>query len=356
MWFLFAFALSVESAFGNLGQNTTAHDLALGCLLAWFPILIMASIVDRNPIATTAIRKKLNALIDHVRHSLRNETHRTAFITSFRDEPNFHLLQRWVSGVAEKSEDMYDFFDEFAGQARIRWHYGAAHPILSDIENCYIASKGRNWLANEREARSHLVLGSINEEGLLWFDIREFWQVGSAVLIVAGSCGGAFVLSFFTPTVGLGCRSGGYTIFFSIALGLLIVEMVVWLVLSPYCVESEWVRSASSRLHRNRTFAQWEDGAVDWWGRVKRVAERVWVGLENGVTRGVVWGVMLVPWRNKKEVRVRVVNWMEDKWLGLREMSPQRKWEVFFFRPVEATNTIWLVSCCISLDCVVVSI
>ncbi|CAN9158265.1 unnamed protein product [Alternaria alternata] len=234
MWFLFAFALSIQDAFGDLGNNSTAHDLALGCLLAWFPVLIMGSIVDRNPIAAEAIRKKLSTLVDHVRHALRDKQHRDEFIKTFRDQPDYHELKCRIESVADKGEYMEEFFVDFAGQARIRWHYGAAHAILSDIEDCYIERKGRNWLANEREARASLVLGPVNEEGLVWFDVREFWQVLSAIIIVAGSCGGAFILSYFTPTVGLGCRSGGYTIFFAVALGLLIVEMTVWMFLSPY--------------------------------------------------------------------------------------------------------------------------
>lgn len=228
MWFLFAFALSIQAAFGDLGENTTAHDLALGCLLAWFPILIMGSIVDRNPIATEAIRIKLNTLVDHVRHALTDEQNCDQFISSFGPQSNQNLENK-IKGLAKIStgHKMKNFFGDFAGQGRVRWHYGAAHAILSDIENCYIAEKGRDWLNNEAEARASLVTGPSNDEGLVWFDIREFWQITSAIIIVAASCGGAFILSYFTPTVGLGCRSGGYTVFFCISLGLLLVEMVV---------------------------------------------------------------------------------------------------------------------------------
>lgn len=228
MWFLFAFALSIQAAFGVVGENRTAHDLALGCMLAWFPILIMATIVDRNPIAAEAIRKKLNALVDQVRRALHDERHRQDYIDSFNEQPNFVPFAHHIHDIADKAQYMDSFFVEFAGQARKRWHYGAAHPILTDIENCYIAEKGRAWLANEEEARTNLVLGTVKDEGLVWFDIREFWQIAASVAIVLGSCGGAFTLSFFTPTVGLGCRSGGYTIFFCISLGLMIMEMIVW--------------------------------------------------------------------------------------------------------------------------------
>ncbi|KAI8942314.1 hypothetical protein NX059_000393 [Plenodomus lindquistii] len=343
MWFIFAFALSIQAAFGDLGENTTAHDLALGCLLAWFPILIMGSIVDRNPIAAEAIRKKLNALVDHVRHALRDDEHRKEFVNTFRDQPDFESLGPWVERVTSKGEDMYEFFVEFAGQARVRWHYGVAHPILCDIENCYIADKGRNWLQNEQEARSKLVMGPVNDEGLLWFDMREFWQITSAIIIVGGSCGGAFVLSYFTPTVGLGCRSGGYTIFFSVTLGLLIMEMIVWLALSPYQVEAPWMTRTTTRLLSIDTFNRLENDAQTQWRSLKRSVTALVTKIERGLIRFVVWAAKFVPFGNVSTRKKRTECALENTFENVRSMSSQRKWEVFFFRPVEAFNTIWLI-------------
>jgi hypothetical protein len=344
MWFLFAFALSVESAFGNLGQNTTAHDLALGCLLAWFPILIMASIVDRNPIAAEAIRKKLNTLIDHVRNSLRNEHHRNHFIHSFRDHPDFEKLKTRVENIAAAKEFEYEFFEEFAGQGRIRWHYGAAHPILSDIEDCYIAGKGRNWLADEHDARMNLVLGTVNDEGLMWFDIREFWQVMSAIIIVASSCGGAFILSFFTPTVGLGCRSGGYTVFFTISLGLMMVEMTVWLRTSPYQMKIRWLAWVMRRLRKNTVFAHWEDRMHIAMHNVS-VKMLAWsIKAETKFIGIIVWLALLNPKNNRRSREERITK-RATKWFReIRRKSTQEKWEMFFFRPIEVFNMTWLVS------------
>ncbi|KAJ4321392.1 hypothetical protein N0V94_002929 [Neodidymelliopsis sp. IMI 364377] len=346
MWFLFAFALSIQAAFGDLGQNTTAHDLALGCLLAWFPILILGSIVDRNPIAADAIRIKLNTLVDHVRHALRDKQHREDFINSFRDQPKFEDLRAEVEGLATLSvgEDMKNFFQEFAGQARVRWHYGAAHPILSDIENCYIADKGRNWLADEAEARASLVTGRSNEEGLVWFDIREFWQVASAAIIVGASCGGAFILSYFTPTVGLGCRSGGYTIFFCISLGLLIMEMAVWLLISPYKIDKwPWIARAEGRLNSSATINDWGNGAHGSWIKLKRRASSFFLNTENLLINSIVRIVLLFPWKRKSQIKSRLQEHLEDIARRRRNMGSQRQWEVFFFRPVETFNSIWLV-------------
>jgi hypothetical protein len=344
MWFLFAFALSIESAFGNLGQNTTAHDLALGCLLAWFPILIMGSIVDRNPIAAEAIRKKLNTLIDHVRNSLRNEHHRNHFIHSFRDHPDFERLKKRVEDIAAAKEFEYEFFEEFAGQGRIRWHYGAAHPILSDIEDCYIAGKGRNWLADEHDARMNLVLGTVNDEGLMWFDIREFWQVMSAIIIVASSCGGAFILSFFTPTVGLGCRSGGYTVFFTISLGLMMVEMAVWLKTSPYQMKIRWLAWVMRQLRKITLFANWEDGTHVLMHNLSVKMSTLCTSAEKKLIGIIVWLALLIPKKNQRSREERTTEGVRNRFRGIRMKSTQKKWEIFFFRPVEVFNMIWLVS------------
>lgn len=344
MWFLFAFALSVEGAFNNLGQNTTAHDLALGCLLAWFPILIMCSIVDRNPIAAEAIRRKLNALVDHVRNALHNEKHRNHFMDTFRDHPEFKKLKIRVDDIANAEENAYEFFEDFAGQARVRWHYGAAHPILSDIEDYYITHKGRNWLADERDARMNLVLGTINAEGLMWFDIREFWQIASAVLIVAGSCGGTFALSYFTPTVGLGCRSGGYTIFFSVALGLITVGMTVWLVTSPYHMNVPWLNWIARRLRGFAAFRTIEEHTQQRWSKLKRTASICSSKGESRFMRLIVWFVLLVPTKNRRARRASVTIRLQEVIRRIGALTTQKKWEQFFFRPVEVFNAIWLVS------------
>jgi hypothetical protein len=343
MWFLFAFALSVEGAFGDLGQNTTAHDLALGCMLAWFPVLILGSIVDRNPIAAEAIRIKLNTLIDHVRNSLRNERHRNHFLNTFDDHPEYNKLKTRVENIAMARENKYDFFEEFAGQGRIRWHYGAAHPILSDIEDCYIAKTGRNWLADEGDARMNLVLGPINDAGLMWFDIREFWQVTSAIIIVASSCGGAFVLSYFTPTVGFGCRSGGYTIFFSIALGLMLVEMTVWLRTSPYQVRIPWLVWTISRLRRITAFTRTEDYTHAMWQALGEKAFSFYMMAENQVIVIIVWLTLLVHGKNSRARKETFSNDLKKAFRKLHRMSTQKKWERFFFRPFEIFNTLWLV-------------
>src|ERR1700753_2273536 len=202
--------------------------------MSWFPILILSSIVDRNPVASDDIRRKLNKMVDLVCTSLQDPDTRRSLIASFRDMPEAERMEYWVNKVSQLAPLIKGkFFLGFAGQGRERFHYGAGHAILLDIEKCYVAENGRGWLThNERTARASLVLGQV-DHGFVWFDGRQFWQISSAVLLVMGTISGAFILSFFTPTVGLGCRTGGYLLFVIVALTLLISELVVWYVTSP---------------------------------------------------------------------------------------------------------------------------
>ena len=75
-----ALAVSIQAAFGELGDNQTAHNLALGLLLAWLPVFVLYSITDRNPIATDEIRLQLNNSLDLVLTSLLNHRWRGSYI------------------------------------------------------------------------------------------------------------------------------------------------------------------------------------------------------------------------------------------------------------------------------------
>ncbi|PNS17833.1 hypothetical protein CAC42_10 [Sphaceloma murrayae] len=243
MWFLFALALSIQSAFGQLGENAVAHDLALGLVLGWLPVLVLCSIVDRNPTDPDGNRADLNDLIRSSAVALLDDDIFWNYQRQLRKDfdlgapsPDTYRGRNVSEGLREMRRlclvlcrDDVDFFSGFAGQGRVRWHYGAAHPILSDIEDIYIAHMGRDWLRRENEARVNLVVGHVGiEKGLIWYDPREFWQISSAFLIVGGTCFGAFIISYNTPTVGLGCRSGGYMIFMVMSTILLTIELLAW--------------------------------------------------------------------------------------------------------------------------------
>lgn len=192
MWFLFALAISIQAAWGQFGSNAQAHDMALGCLLSWLPILILTSIVDRNPVAAGSILMELNNLLDEVRSALLNPELRSTLIrgTGITQE-DF----AWTDALYNEGYFRQDFFTQFAGQGRVRWHYGVAHPILEGIERTVMAEWGRNWLRDPDRARTLMVRGPNRPAGLRWFDFRMIWQIMSSVCLVCGTVGGAFILS-----------------------------------------------------------------------------------------------------------------------------------------------------------------
>ncbi|KAF1984168.1 hypothetical protein K402DRAFT_359520 [Aulographum hederae CBS 113979] len=326
MWFIFSLAISIQSAFGLIGSNSQAHDLALGLLLSWLPVLILCSIVDRNPVAADDIRRRLNKLIGLVCDALLDEQNLEDFINTFnrRTKEGREMEARVRNSVLLQAEAMrWRFFEGFAGQGRVRWHYGAAHPILCDIEDRYVAKHGRYWIRNETEARTYLVLGAV-DKGLLWLDLRELWQVATATIIVSCSCLGAFILSFFTPTVGLGCRSGGYTIFCVTAFGLLTLEILVWWISSM--AEPNTMKERTQSLLRR--FGRFMLPYVTFAGALALRAFLVMVS----------W----IPFEDK-ERRLEKFKTHSRRRLNHLDDCDLRWWtERFFFRPVEWFNAAYL--------------
>ncbi|CAF9941422.1 hypothetical protein IMSHALPRED_002569 [Imshaugia aleurites] len=206
LWFVFALALSIELAYSNVGGNETAHNLALGYLVGWLPIFILASTVDRNLVSADSMRERLNNLVNDVRLALLNPQVISDYMRiTHTTEEDF----AWTQCLRDEELFGGDFFETFAGQGRTHWHYGVAHPILCGIETKFMADYGRDWLRHGHTARLAMVVGSRNDNGLKMFDPRMIWQITSSFFVVCGSVGGAFILSL-------------------IATGLLVIELLIW--------------------------------------------------------------------------------------------------------------------------------
>ncbi|KAF2430317.1 hypothetical protein EJ08DRAFT_612725 [Tothia fuscella] len=341
LWFIFALAISVQAAFGLIGENATAHDLALGLLLGWLPLLILCSIVDRNPTAADDVREQLNDLIDIVCQSLQDQEILNEFIESFATQSSASELKHRLVKISSQVQFLQrNFLTAFAGQGRVRWHYGAAHPILSDIENCYIADHGRDWLRDEEDARTKLVLGSI-DRGLWWFDFRELWQISSAVTIVAGSCMGAFTISYFTPTVGLGCRSLGYLIFIVISFSLLVLEFLVWWLTEER--DEMPARSGRKFTLRNTTFIQLEEASAGVLRRTASWAYRKREQCEELLIRFLPEIVAMSYFTKRAKKREKFRKRLEAKLRESHEFSVRQWTHRLFFIPMEIINSLWLM-------------
>lgn len=306
--------------------------------MSWFPILILCSIVDRNPAAADDIQRKINKLVDLVCTSLQDDAIRKEFILSFHDLPESQRMAYWVHKIASQAEHIKgDFFQNFAGQGRVRFHYGAAYAILIDIEKAYVAEHGRNWLSREREARASLVLGHV-DQGLVWFDGRLLWQIVSAIICVAGTSTGAFILSFFTPTVGLSCRSGSYLIFNVIALALLMTELAVWICTSPNRQQRARQVDILSASHTGR---QAQDPAA--LSTTRSLFTQSLEFIEKLLIKTLAATMTLLPSKNRQRRMKKVEAAVARHFLAIQQLTLRNYVERYFLTPVEVINSVWLL-------------
>jgi hypothetical protein len=361
LWFLVSLGISIESceyhfgellkpcsdhspAFADIGNNSQAHFLAMGLFVCWFPVLILSSILDRNPVASDDIQRKLNKMVDLVCESLQDDKTRADYIASFSRLRNAQQMACWTDKITAQAQYIKgEYFFGFAGQARTRFHYGAAHAILVDIEKAYIADYGREWLRDSDAARAALVLGQV-DKGFTWFDGRQTWQVVASIFLVGGTGVGAFILSFFTPTVGLGCRSGGYLIFFVVAFVLLLAEIVVWWFTSPLRKKDEFHENIQLWTHRNT------DSTI---GRQKRLSlpglatSKATLAKTLRVVKGVIiwftlFWIRVLPLKRKRMRLMSTERIIQNHFNTLYNLTLRNWLQRAFFTPLEFANMVWL--------------
>ena len=120
-------------------------------------------VVDRNTVAADRISRKLNRLLASVRSALLNYGLRKEYGKQIHAPPDFF---NWVAILDNEAFD--DFFTDFAGQGRIRWHYGVAHPLLCSFEDSFMADHGRGWLPENDANRARIFVRTDRTNVLLF--------------------------------------------------------------------------------------------------------------------------------------------------------------------------------------------
>ena len=115
----------------------------------------------------------------------------------------------------------------------------------------------------------------------------------------------------FTPTVGLGCRSGGYLIFFSLAFGNFAIELLIWWLIPA----TTWSTSWSKHL---APVAAFSSAASTIERRLSRTNSDRWKLITN--------------------IRI-LVHRTSDWWT---DATFRDRLEFSFLRPCEVVNSIWL--------------
>ena len=124
-------------------------------------------VVDRNTVAADRICKKLNRLLASVRSALLNYGLRMEYAKQIHAPPDFF---NWVDILDNEGFD--NFFTDFAGQGRIRWHYGVAHPLLCSFEDSFMADHGRGWLPENNANRARTFVRT-NRTNFFLFSIEN---------------------------------------------------------------------------------------------------------------------------------------------------------------------------------------
>jgi hypothetical protein len=201
----------------------------MGFAVSWITPLVVGALVDRNEIATRDLRSNLNWIFAGAREALamlHGQYDNIIEVDGLPKGSHLHISDKLLDALPE------DIFAEFAGQGRLRWHRGVAHPILAGIEKSYAAEHGRGWLERGAPAKAAMLI-SYGNKGFNVVDHRLLMQVVAAFMIIYGNLGAGFLISYFTPPVGISCRAFGYLIFGTSTLAAAMVEVILESVSSP---------------------------------------------------------------------------------------------------------------------------
>ncbi|KAK5090181.1 hypothetical protein LTR05_000351 [Lithohypha guttulata] len=238
IWFLLSFVFSIVTAFASLGDNTTAHSLALGLLLSWMPTLVLATIIDRNPASETRcgilIQRWLYTVdalfaaealgmgnIPGIHASSTDELtvddcgDEDISLLSIRDPGNVYPARRQDTEQRVASDsivntrqwhkcaEMRDFYvGDFVGQGR-RMRYCAVADTVLDLKLDRKTPRSIDLPGDSEAVHFREALPNRPQEWYLVWLVSQF--------LVGAGYATAFVVSFKTPTIGLGCRTLSYT-------------------------------------------------------------------------------------------------------------------------------------------------
>ncbi|KAK7957748.1 hypothetical protein PG988_012596 [Apiospora saccharicola] len=234
LWFGISFAFSIVIAFAALGDNLTAHSLALGLLLSWIPIVVFASVVDRNPTSATRCRELIERWLYNIdREFVTDDVQLSANASHWRGR-NWHLK------ADEDNKEAFSIGD-FLGQGRRLRYCGVTDTVLGYITNPETADKYLDNLLDDPPQQNvgnkSISVHKRFQQDLIARPWRWYatWLVAQAIVSTGSSMG--FMVSFNTPTVGLGCRSLSYLVWWC-------CTIPSWVLLGLQQEPHPWIRRA----------------------------------------------------------------------------------------------------------------
>ena len=253
LWFLIAFVISIVIAFVKLGDNSTAHSLALGLLISWIPVLVVMAMIDRNPVNAVRCRvlierwlhnnawivdpKLVTERLEDAPQSNQSASTSTsgqqgattvngsAGSSDPQSNSNSSLGNNQVPNRASRQSrsqcwqagdrDIFKIGD-FVGQGRRLRYCGIANAIL----NLEKRMESRSGTPPQNLIKKSLQ-NDVEKRPWVWY-LMWLWSFQ----IFSTAFGMAFMVSFKTPTIGLGCRSMMYLIFYVLSITSWFLQLV----------------------------------------------------------------------------------------------------------------------------------
>ncbi|KAJ3461422.1 hypothetical protein MRS44_009975 [Fusarium solani] len=200
--FITAFIFSIVLAFDEEAGNRTGSPLTLGLLYCWLPLLVIFTIIDRNPVSADRSAALMSRWLFNV----------DAVLTSARDagaDLNNMRVPVWWSHSRPQDDLRVFEIQEFIGQGRKIKYCGLADAMIRTVRALQERKRPLGNNLDEYRRCAQTVLSHLNGTR------PAQWWITAAVslFLVAFEVTMAFVIAFHTPTFGLGCWSGGLILY-----------------------------------------------------------------------------------------------------------------------------------------------
>ncbi|KAM7201779.1 hypothetical protein V8F20_004740 [Naviculisporaceae sp. PSN 640] len=310
--FFVAYAASVVLAFAEgLGERTTTHSLAFGILITWLPLLLLFSILDRNPNSADRTRDFAHRWLWNVRAVREWEREMTRLME--QDPPprsedlpqpywwtrkrererdtlgsaiNGDVTKTQNTTVTERELDVccgvrvtprqqcHHELGSFVGQGRKMGYYGLALSVVNTVRRRRTwkvrVLELLRWPASDEEAAvttpgiaeglyntlAENTRSNLRHRPSLWWKLLAL----TALALVWWELGTALMISYNIPTVGIGCRSGSYLVYGGLSTVPWVAHVYRYLVLGPSHGGSQ---SASTRKGWIRRLGEWVGMILD---------------------------------------------------------------------------------------------
>ncbi|KAM7217637.1 hypothetical protein V8F06_007021 [Rhypophila decipiens] len=229
--FFVAYAASVVLAFAEgLGERTTTHSLAFGILITWLPLLLLFSILDRNPNSADRTRDFCHRWLWNVRavrewergmeKDPRREDLAEPYWWTKAREKEWYATRRQEQLGCDARRQCHHELGTFIGQGRKMGYYNLALSVVDAVRK----SKGKDseselasWASDQEANAAAGYYSTLVDKTRDNLNTRPplAWRLLAlaALAMVWWELGMALMISYNIPTVGIGCRSGSYLVY-----------------------------------------------------------------------------------------------------------------------------------------------